>query len=507
MHELMRRTLDGEAATRRLAEDLAVILRVGDVVALHGDLGAGKSTLARAMIRAVARDAALDVPSPTFTLVQTYELPRLTVSHFDLYRLADAGDLAETGFAEVLGDHVLLVEWPDRAGQALPATRLDIHLSIGADPDSRDIVLAGDPGLWGERLARTTAIRAFLDGEGWGGAARHFLYGDAHHRVYERLTLGTETRVLMNQPAEKDDEAGRGRKTQRRAQKLAEDTRSFHGFALALAGMGFTVPKVDAHDPRQGLMLLEDLGDEFCVAGTPPGPVRERYLAAAEALAHLHGMALPTIIDDGCGGLWQVPVWDTAALSSEVSVLLDWGVEHYIGRKPTEDERVGFLKLWQPLFAELEAVPRTWCVRDYHSPNLLWLGNRTGIRRVGILDFQDTIFGSPAYDVVSLGQDARVTVPPALEADIIAAYGAARRAEDPRFDAGSFRRAYAILAAQRTTRLLGQFVRLKNRDGKPGYMQHIPRLWTYLDQVLDDAVTSPLKVWYDAVIPRDRRKP
>jgi hypothetical protein len=141
-----------------------------------------------------------------------------------------------------------------------------------------------------------------------------------------------------------------------------------------------------------------------------------------------------------------------------------------------------------------------------HSPNLLWLPDREGIRKVGLLDFQDTIFGPPAYDVATLARDARVTVPPDLEAAILDAYIAKRLDQDAGFDVAGFRRAYAIIVAQHVTRLLGQFVRLKVRDGKPVYMQHVPRLWAYLRQVLEDPVTRPLKVWYDAVIPENRRR-
>jgi tRNA threonylcarbamoyl adenosine modification protein YjeE len=492
-------TLADEAATIRLAEDLAALIRPGDVIALEGDLGAGKSFLARALLRAVADDADLEVPSPTFTLVQTYATPRLKLAHLDLYRLADASELAELGLDD-LADHVLLVEWPDRAGDWLPADRLTVALAPGAGPDERVATLTAGPS-WARRLPRTLEIRAFMAAAGWGLARRRFLYGDAHHRVYERLHRDGETVVLMNQPAEIDDK----KRAQRRAQHLSEDTRSFHGFATAYAERGFSVPTVHRHDCDRGLMLVEDFGDVFCVAGDPPTPIRERYLVAAGALARLHSLDLPRAIDDGCGGQWTVPAWDSASLGNEVAVLLDWGVKHYIGRDPTETERADFLALWQPLFAELFAGPITWCLRDFHSPNLMWLADRAGENRLGILDFQDTILGSPAYDVASLAQDARVTVPEALEREIVALYMAAR-ADESGFDAQGFRRAYSILAAQRATRLLGQFPRLKHRDGKPGYLRHVPRLWAYLERTIEDPVTKPLKLWYDAVIPSSKRR-
>jgi tRNA threonylcarbamoyl adenosine modification protein YjeE len=497
--------LASEAETARLAEDLALILKPGHVVTLSGDLGAGKSSLARALIRALADDPALEVPSPTFTILQTYDTPRLPVAHLDLYRLSGPDDLIELGFDDMASDHLSLIEWPDRAGDELPGPRLDITLAMGATPNERLVTLAGDS-IFAERIARTLAIRAFLAANGWGEATRRFLHGDAHHRTYERVQLGDDVRVLMNQPAEQDDEAGRRRKTQRRLQKRAEDTRPFHAFGLALHRLGLSVPAIHAHDPEMGLMLLEDLGCEMCVAGSPPTPMHERYILTAEVLASLHARALPSEIDDGCGGTFTVPVLDAAVLLSEVNVLIEWGVEYYVGRKPTEAEAEAFRALWAPLLAELVSGPQTWCLHDVHSPNLLWLPEREGIRKVGILDFQDTIFGPPAYDVATLARDARVTVPPDLEAAILDAYIAKRVEQDAGFDGAGFRRAYAIIVAQHVTRLLGQFVRLKVRDGKPVYMQHVPRLWAYLRQVLENPVTRPLKVWYDAVIPENRRR-
>jgi N-acetylmuramate 1-kinase len=494
-----------EAATVALAEDLAAVLRPGDTVALVGDLGAGKSTLARALIRALADDDGLEVPSPTFTLVQSYDLPRLTLAHFDLYRLSDADELDELGFDEAIADGVVLVEWPDRAGARLPDDALIVVIEPGATPEARRVRLDGPAARWGFRLSRTRAIRLFLEAHGRGLGHRRHLQGDASSRSYERIHDDHGATVLMNHPAESDDAAGRAREAARAAAKLAEGMRPFLAMARGLAAIGAGVPKVLAHDLDHGFMLLEDLGDTFCVAGDPPLPIRERYLAAVEWLADLHGRALPTEVPDGTGETYRLPAYDLGNLEAEVSVFLDWGLPHLLGRPAGADERARFLALWRPLFDEILAGPTTWCLRDYHSPNLLWLAERDGLARVGILDFQDAILGHPAYDVVSLAQDARVDVAPALEAELVTAYVAARRARHADFDEIAFRRAYAILSAQRNTRILGVFARLKARDGKPGYLRHMPRLWDYLDRACHEAVLHPLKLWYDETVPADRR--
>jgi hypothetical protein len=497
--------LADEAATLRLAEDVAAILKPGDVIALGGDLGAGKTTFARAVLRALAGDPALEVPSPTFTLVQDYRFARFPVFHFDLYRITAPDELAEIGFDEAIREGAVLVEWPDRAGADLPADALRLTLDPGPTPGARRAVLAGDTACWASRLERSLAIRAFIEANGWGTATRRYLQGDASTRAYEILERGGDSAILMNHPAESDDAAGRIRKAARSETKLAEDTVPFHAFALALGERGFSVPTVFAHDPARGFMLIEDLGREFCVAGTPPAPIPERYAMAVDALAALHAMDLPPVIPDGIGGRYAIPVFGFSNLLAEVTVMLDWGIPYALGRPASADERASFLAAWRPLLAEIAEAPQTWCLRDYHSPNLMWLAAREGLRRVGIIDFQDTGIGHPAYDVVSLAQDARVTVPRDLEAQLVERYIAKRKADRSAFDETAFRRAYTILAAQRNTRIVGQFARLLNRDGKPGYVRHYPRLWDYLGRVLDDPAVTVIKLWYDAHLPAERR--
>ncbi|WP_292376010.1 tRNA (adenosine(37)-N6)-threonylcarbamoyltransferase complex ATPase subunit type 1 TsaE, partial [Mesorhizobium sp.] len=168
---VLERFLADEAATARLGEDLAMALRPGDAIALKGDLGAGKSTLARALIRALADDAGLEVPSPTFTLVQSYET-RVPVHHFDLYRLSSPDELDELGLDDALAQGAALIEWPERAGDQLPANALQVELiEQGAGRAAR---ISGQGAAF-ERAARSLAMRDFLASAGWGEASRrHF---------------------------------------------------------------------------------------------------------------------------------------------------------------------------------------------------------------------------------------------------------------------------------------------------------------------------------------------
>ena len=162
--------------------------------------------------------------------------------------------------------------------------------------------------------------------------------------------------------------------------------------------------------------------------------------------------------------------------------MLDWYLVS-VGARPSDAAREDFVSLWREALAPAIEAPPTWVLRDYHSPNLLWLNEREDIARIGVLDFQDALIGPAAYDVASLLQDARVNVPESLEVALLGRYVRARRADDRRFDAAVFARLYATLAAQRATKILGIFARLDRRDGKPQYLRHMPRLWSYLQRV------------------------
>ena len=145
--------------------------------------------------------------------------------------------------------------------------------------------------------------------------------------------------------------------------------------------------------------------------------------------------------------------------------------------------------------------PKTWVLRDFHSPNLIWLDQRPDTGKVGVIDFQDTVLGPAAYDLVSLLQDARVDVPEPLELAMLTRYMKARLGSGQAFDPAGFAELYAIMSAQRNTRLLGTFARLNRRDGKPHYLRHQPRIWTYLTRSLAHPTLSGLRTWYEVHVP------
>jgi aminoglycoside/choline kinase family phosphotransferase len=197
---------------------------------------------------------------------------------------------------------------------------------------------------------------------------------------------------------------------------------------------------------------------------------------------------------------YELPQYDLDAFLIEVELLLDWYLVH--ARAPTTEGRRGiFLSLWREALLPAVEAPATWVLRDFHSPNLLWLPGRHDVSRVGIVDFQDAVMGPAAYDVASLLQDARVNVPEPLEVALLSRYVRARQNDDRRFDASEFALLYSTMAAQRATKVLGIFARLNQRDGKPQYLRHIPRIWRYLQRSLEHPDLAPLRAWYEANVP------
>ena len=528
-----------EPAVHRLAERVALKLAPGDVVALHGDLGAGKTTFARALIRAVLADATAEIPSPTFSLVQTYPSARLELMHLDLYRIGHEDELFELGLDDHLATGAALIEWPERAPGFRAPNRLDIHLSQGAAPDERTVRFEGH-GTWAPRLARLGAMSDFLDAHPpWNAARALHLQGDASTRAYARLSSprissppplwgrsgggdsqtspvglpntpdpspqgGGELRtaILMDQPRQPDGPPIHDGKPYSRIAQLAEDVRPFVAVASALRAAGLSAPEIYAADLDSGFLVLEDFGDRVfgreMVSGTSQA---ELWRAGVDTLIAMSALPVPGAIPLPDGSVHRVPEQDPGVLAVEVDLLPQWYWPAVHGGPIPQDAHDDFTRLWSDIFARLAGEPRGWVLRDYHSPNLVWLPEREGPRRAGLLDFQDALAGSLAYDLVSLLEDARVDVPAPLQDALLAHYLDVRRATQAGFDAEAFRFAYAALGVQRNTKILGIFARLAMRDGKPSYLRHIPRLWGYLARGLAHPDLAPIRGWFDRHFP------
>ena len=294
---------------------------------------------------------------------------------------------------------------------------------------------------------RAALSRAFLARAGWVDAARGFLAGDASNRSYDRLTGPQGRAVLMDAPPEKGEDVG-----------------EFLRIARHLTALGLSAPEVLAANETHGFLLLEDLGDDLYARVLERDPALENslYTAATDLLVALQRHPAPA----------GIKAYDTAAMAEAATLATEWYRRAITGDAGGGDELRAAVAA--PLAAHAEAPP-VIVLRDYHAENLLWLPEREGLARVGLLDFQNAELGQPGYDLVSLLQDARRDVDPATEAAMVARFAAETGSDPAGFAAG-----YAALGAQRALRILGVFARLCLRDGKPGYVRMMPRVWGLL---------------------------
>lgn len=438
-----------ETLTATLARVLGAVLRPGDTLLLEGAVGAGKTHFARALIRSRQGDAPEDVPSPTFTLVQTYrDAAGLEIWHADLYRLTDPAELVELGLDEAMEQAVTLIEWPDRLGAPLRGA-LTVALTPSAE-DRRQIVLSGDPSRW-RGVERLLQIAQFLRGTPWADARVEPLAGDASARRYFRLHGEGGSAVLMDDP------------TGAMPRYLA--------MTDWLRQRGFHAPALLAQAPAQGLLIAEDLGDDLVarVLDRAPGTAPALYDRITDLIVELHAHRPPEF----------VPALDGPALAEQVALFAD-----YAAAAGVPGAGAGVPQAIATLHARLcaDALPVV-SLRDFHAENLVWRGEAP----LGLLDFQDAVATHPAYELASVLQDARRDVAPGIEEGAIISYLGATG-----LNHATFRAAYALLGAQRNLRIMGIFTRLCLRDGKPRYLDMMPRVWGAITRDLTHPALAPL---------------
>lgn len=358
---------------------------------------------------------------------------------------------------------------------------------------------------------RSDAMRDFLARAGWGGASLAPLAGDASTRRYVRLDRSGRTAMLMDQPQSAEtppcppDATAEERHAlgyNAVARLAGADCARFLAVAEYLRARGLSAPEIYAAEPDAGFVLMEDLGDRlYADVLNRDGNEKQLYEASVEALASLHAESAPEHLVPGK----PLHSYDEVALLAETDLMTDWFFPVSLGRAARNEEILEHRSLWRGVLKSVVSRPPVFVHRDYHAQNLMWLADRQGAARIGIIDFQDAVAGTRSYDLVSLLEDARRDVAPELAETAIRSYLAAMRAQGMPLDEDLHRAEMAVMAAQRNVKIVGIFSRLFKRDGKPRYLAHLPRVWRYLNRDLEHPALAPLKAWYDRAIPAEKR--
>jgi aminoglycoside/choline kinase family phosphotransferase len=326
-------------------------------------------------------------------------------------------------------------------------------------------------------ISERDRLRAdFVRRAGWGDAGERLLAGDASFRKYFRLTRPRASAVVMDAPAPQ------------------EDVRPFVRIGRHLSKLGLSAPEIHAVDEANGFLLLEDLGDDtFARVLAAGGDEAELYQRATDVLVVLHRAGSRALLPG-------LAPYAGEALIDAALLLPEWYLPAASGKPTPDEEMAAYRAAWRACLANLPAMADTLLLRDYHKDNLLWLPARAGAKACGLLDFQDALQGHPAYDLASLIEDARRDVASAVQAACLARY-----LGETGLDAQDFAAGFALMAAQRHARIIGLFVRLLERDGKPEYLPHLPRVWRMFERALRHEALQPLRAWINRLLPPELR--
>jgi aminoglycoside/choline kinase family phosphotransferase len=351
----------------------------------------------------------------------------------------------------------------------------------------------------------------FLAGHGFGRARREPLSGDASTRAYERLHMPDGARLIfMDQPPALESSVCPPDATPEQrialgynaASRLAAGSvAAFVGVAGFLRSLGLSAPEVLAHDVGAGLAVLEDLGDGLFATLIEAGePERPLYAAAVDVQAALQAQSPPPVLGAGDAG-WPLLSYDSLALKIGTDTFLEFWPQFAQLPAFSTDAVAEWEALWAPVWVRGEAGATVFTHRDYHAQNLLWLPERQGPARVGLLDFQDAVRGHPAWDLTHLLQDARREVSADLEAAMLDRFLAAR----PSLGREAFLADYRALAASNAARILGRVFARQTLAGRTQYKAYMPRTWRYLERNLQDPQLAGLKRWFDVHVPAGAR--
>ncbi len=489
---ILCKQLKTEHQTEELAKTLARYAVAGDLIRLTGDLGAGKSTFARYFIKALGSQSK-HMPSPTYTLVQTYHDTRVPVAHIDCYRLGDPSELEALELNNYITHGIILAEWPDKGGHMLAENQPDLlpyHIQSFDNPgvltahfeiiegDERKVLLTGSNswqrrfGLFDDdhrRVPKMEDRQACLERWGYKDFRIEMLKQDWSFRTYWRIYVDDKTYVLMDAPSPQ------------------ESVEEFIAIGDYLNGVGLCAPKIYERDEQNGYLLLEDFGDELVLnLVNKPKEAEKWYEKAIDVQLHL----------SKCYQNAPVRTYNKIDLWAEVARFVDWYIPYATGRGCTLEERAEYKRLWQPLFDKMLAIPKTLMLHDYHVANMMVLNDapQNDLKSLGLLDFQDARIGPICCDVSILLRDIRRNRDDALEARMIKRLVAGLEKTSQK----EMEEVIHIASLHHTSRILGGLARLAVRDGHPEAVQNLaPRCWEIAMQCFAHPACKNIKTFLE----------
>lgn len=488
-----------EADTENLAREIARYVYAGDFIRLEGTLGMGKTTFARAFIRALAGDESLPVPSPTFNLMQVYDETRLPVVHVDAYRMGDGSELEMLDLEPYYENGVTLMEWCSNVEDGLPVYKtperfvmeseigdfLTVELSeVDGAVDSRHITLKAN-GTWRERfgLLPTELMRQqtekgrmdFIRSHGFTGQLIP-LSPDCSFRTYYRIEIDGQKRMVMDAPPP--------------VEKVTDFTKMVNFYQR----IQVRVPHVYAEDVPNGYLLLEDLGDDSLRHVCVDEESQEKWLTTAtDVLIHIANNEKADVWHYTADSMWQ-----------EAKRFTDWYLPYVTGHATHISDREAFKKAWYASFEKIKTLPLTTCHYDYHIDNLMCLNPKGEgeIQNLAMIDFQDARVGPVCLDVACLLED-RFPADEALRQKLIGRFldGINEKVSKEDFMAG-----YNLCLLHRFFKIVGLLVRLQERDKRENVMGRMNEAWQIINRLLQTPACTEIKNVMDKIYPQYQEK-
>jgi aminoglycoside/choline kinase family phosphotransferase len=329
---------------------------------------------------------------------------------------------------------------------------------------------------------RDALMQTFIRESGFAEHTLEPIAGDASRRRYVRVITPRTSYMVMDAPP------------------TLEPISDYIAVCSFLFDQGYSAPRIIAKDSETGFLLLEDLGDDLFSSMLSHGAHQtEEETLYSEAIDLLATWHTTSNMQRGSAAI-DLPLYSHSTLMREVELFADWYLPEVAAEKySTLANEV--LNIWRRILIKAPLADCYFVHRDFHASNLLWLPQRKALSRVGLLDFQDAVWGDPAYDLASLLEDARRDVAPELAQRMLKRY-----VDLTGQPTALLKERYAILAAQRNMKIIGIFHRLNQRDNKPAYLEFLPRVWVHLQNDLAHPALTELRKWMDASIPLDWRR-